>query len=665
MRIKEKWYEELTEKELEHLYNNKDKIKEVPFFLDKKITDLINDHFNQKIKNSQKIFILKLIPVFTSVIVLFIFSIFFITNKYLKPFCIISKIKGNVYVLKNTKELATNNRKIKEKGYIITDRNSTAEITFKNNTKININNESKLFIDQLSYNKKKNIEKLYLNNGKIELNVAKLNNNSLFEVKTGNIIIGVKGTIFSIENKNNNIHLIVNKGSVYLKLNILEINNKIIQISKLNKNIGSKVKDAIEERMYIEEGYELLLKEQEIKSINKDILDILLSLQTELKSYKSGKASLDSIISNLDSKIINIKDSKKSILKLTYINKIGKVIIDNQKQGIKIAKLRNYPGILVSNNQIYISTDNKNIYLANDNDKSIYSIDAETGKINWKINNTDLLKVTNPVYIYKSRLIISSPEYIFIFNTDGSLIEKIKIKNGSIYSSKILIKDDILYIPGSENVYKYDGKSLSIFEEIPASLGQIFFELKSDLLFCVYPNKKNIIIYSFKENKVIYQSDKFDNRILNSPIIINDNIYIADIQNTFYKINYKNNSLNKLNINSGVISNIIYLNNNLYFIDNNGWFNRVDINNFNKIIKIQDIDSKTDKEIYFSKKILKNKQYLYFCSNKGKLMKYNTLTSQIEFLDINNNYIELVGSPVLIENKIYFLDKKSSIYYIE
>ena len=81
---------------------------------------------------------------------------------------------------------------------------------------------------------------------------------------------------------------------------------------------------------------------------------------------------------------------------------------------------------------------------------------------------------------------------------------------------------------------------------------------------------------------------------------------------------------------------------------------------------IAKVDKNTDKDKYFTKKILLINNNIFYSSDTGKVFYYNTNNNKNGFIEIEENpsKISLIGTPVKIGERIFFVDIKANLYYL-
>ena len=235
---------------------------------------------------------------------------------------------------------------------------------------------------------------------------------------------------------------------------------------------------------------------------------------------------------------------------------------------------------------------NNQIFLANQ-DNVIHSIDARTGNKNWQF-------ATGVTYL-KSKFINNfaldlTNNNLFFLNTSGELYSinflsqqinwVLNFKNPSLtgdvnlfLSQPLLFKNNNLIVSTEKSLFSYNSLTASknwdlasepIFKSI-ITLNHTYTILKNDLLICIDNISGDVVwsknIFSSIQNaKVIKKFETIiDFKIVNSEI----NIYSTN--GYLLNFNPNNGNLNSFSRISkkGINSKIIFLNNNLFLIDNN------------------------------------------------------------------------------------------------
>jgi len=233
---------------------------------------------------------------------------------------------------------------------------------------------------------------------------------------------------------------------------------------------------------------------------------------------------------------------------------------------------------------------NGQIFLANQ-DNVIYSIDSKTGNKNWQFATTLTFLKSDFENNFALDLINKN---LFFMNTSGELYSinyvtqkinwMLNFKNNSLdedaelfLSQPLVIQNNDLIVTTDNAVLSYDIltssknwalPAISIFKPIVTS-NYIYVILKNDLLICL-DNKNGKVVWSKNiftniKNKKI--KDKFDAVI--DFKIVNSKINIYSKYGYLLTFNPSNGNLNYLGRISkkGINSEIVFLNNNMLFID--------------------------------------------------------------------------------------------------
>ena len=235
--------------------------------------------------------------------------------------------------------------------------------------------------------------------------------------------------------------------------------------------------------------------------------------------------------------------------------------------------------------------ENNQIFAANQ-DNVIYSINASTGEKNWQFATSLTFLKSDFKNNFALDLINNN---LFFLNTSGELYsinyltQKIQwvlnFKNFSqstdaqlFLSQPMVIKNNNLIITTETEVVSYDTVSAvknwgfsakSIFKPI-ITLNYTYIILKNDLLICLDNTNGNVIwsknIFTSIKNKKIkkFFDSVIDFKIVNNKInIYSKNGYLLSFNPTNVNLNYQGR-ISK----NGISSKIIFLDNNMLFVDN-------------------------------------------------------------------------------------------------
>ncbi len=674
------WYDKLKDDKISNLLslNKNDYIIKTSTNLDKKISTIIEINcskykiktdLKREKKESKSIFSIPLLKygfALSSLLIIFL-SVFFIIKLFIpaQNSCIVSSINGDVFSIKENKykKRIKLNDNLKEKELISTKKNSEMKINIGNST-VTINENSELILSKLY--KKKNTEKtnLYLNTGNFYFDLAKMDKDSFFQVETENILLSTIGTKFLINVTNiKDIVVVLNEGQLSIVIKFKNYN--LSYIKKINKNFAKEIEATICDKIILNENEKIEISYNKFKEAEDEIAKIINSFSDELKKNKGSKDRINEIIKNAKVKIFEITEIKKNILNKKHISSKDN-ITEIEKDLFLIEKLPYTNNIELTEKNTYITNDNTNIYITSESNNQIYCIDCKTGKIKWKFSDEKMNGLTSPATSFDDIIVLSNPDNIFILNKKGEIKTSIKLEKGVNYWASPLKANNKIIIPASQNIYYYDGDSIKIIKEFGNSLGQIYASYYNNKLFCLDSNDQKIKIFDLIENKIIWTSSQIENRIFCYPSVIENNIYVSDFKNNFYKFGFKNDKTSPeiIKMGIGTVSNLVYNKNYIYFIANNGYFYSINLLKFNYAKKITSVDLNPNNNKYLTKKLLNDSDDIYFSSDTGKVFYYDCSENNFKFIEIENNKDNnpLIGSPIKINNGIYFIDSKFNIY---
>ncbi len=410
--------------------------------------------------------------------------------------------------------------------------------------------------------------------------------------------------------------------------------------------------------------------------MNNDLNNLIKDVNIKInngEAYNEIKTNIFNIIDQLSKKKIkkvieeNIDTSEQELSKDTdKIKESDNITEDlNTSKLFLIEKLSNNQTINLSERDTSISTFKNYILICSDFNKSIYCFNSNNGEKVWQFNHEKLKNISSNALEYNDDIVLITSENIFIIDKNGNKKEIYDLNNGLLnWANPVIYKDSIL-IPTNRNIYQFDGKNILPLENYTETMGQIYISLYNNYLFCLNLNELMINAYDLNEKRVIWKSDKFNVRVFNSPVFTGKYLFIADIKNKIYKYDFDSKEKKPvvIDIETGVLSNIIYYDNCIYFIGNNGCFYKYKLS---KLLFKKQIDKNPIREKYFTKKLLKYNEALYFSTDSGEIFNYDLKNNRYNFVKLpqNNKKILLLGSPIQINGFIYTVDSESNIYKI-
>lgn len=686
MKSKKDWIKKLDDDSLNYLLKNKDKITKTPEKLNNKALDIIRytkklNYEKEKKFQFQLFFNTYKVAFVAAIIIIFIFSLTII-NYIFKPlqsfnqnilFSEIVKYNGTGNIIRKGKLVALSiNNKIKKGDTVKTDSDSNIIIMIGKDSKLNINEKSELKIISLNKNKKDETNKLYLSKGKIDCSINLPTKKSVLEIFTETSIFTITGTEFTLEiDPDNNIELVVNEGKVTVTHNLKNFDmHSLNKIRKKDADIYESIYKIIENKIVVEKDTNIIINKSAFEDFKKDINVFLKKTLEQLNNPDFSNSEKNKIIKTIENFTLN----NKNIITFQKDDQINNEIengeinsTDNIKE-IIIKKLPSNRNLALNDKYTQVTTDNENIYIVSDKNKSIYCLDHGSGKLKWEFTNESINNITTEVKPYKNDLVFATPDAIFALHKNGTLKIKKEITGGPTYWPSFLVIDNKLLIPAFKSIYQYDGNEVTLFKEFYESNGQLYISRYLENILYIDINQKNIKEVDISSKKVIRESDKFIDRVFMPPLIFKNYIFAGDISGNLYKINYQLNNKTIIiqNINTGILSNLEYYNNYLFFVGNNGFFYKVNIDNYTESKMITRVDNNPDKDKYFTKKTLLVDKIIFYSSDMGKVFYYNIINGDNGFMKIegNPNKNSLIGTPVKIGTKIYFIDNNGNIYYL-
>ena len=349
----------------------------------------------------------------------------------------------------------------------------------------------------------------------------------------------------------------------------------------------------------------------------------------EGKLNKAGNFKFSKIqeIDQLNFKPIFLTDG------IIYFNKKGTIIKYNNNQ--KILWKKNYYSKAEKklNPKLNFIIDDKNLLIA-DSISKYYSINAETGELNWSKYN---------VYPFNSE--IKKYEKNFFVVDYKNTLRCFKISDGSECWN--LKTEDTFTISSS----KY---SLIVVNEkviFSNSIGDITsVDINTGLINWQLPTQSNDIVYenfTFKNSKIV--SD-------------NNTVFFSNNKNQFYSLDLKTgipNWINKVNSNLTpiIIENLIFT------VSNEGYLYVIEKSNGN-ILRVSDLlkDFKYKKRVNIKTKgFIIGDDKLYLTISNGYILKVNLETGNVIQLEKASN--KSVSKPYIFNKNLFIVRNGSIIKY--
>ncbi len=275
--------------------------------------------------------------------------------------------------------------------------------------------------------------------------------------------------------------------------------------------------------------------------------------------------------------------------------------------------------------KLYFFLDKKNLIIA-DTISKLYSVDIDTGNLNWSKNNTypfnsNIKKYKNKIFVidYNNTLrcyFIKDGSECWNVKTEGSFT----LSNSS--SSLILVDDKVIF-----------NNSVGEITAVNIETGMLLWQLPTQSSNIVYET------YNFQTSKLISDGNS---------------IYFSNNRNEFYSIDINSGAINWINeINSSVSS--IIIESLIFTISSEGFLYVIEKNNGN-IIRINDVYSQYKSKIKPNIKpigfAIGNKN-LYLTNSDGKIIIIDLSLGNI--INIEKVSGKLISKPIIFDNKLYLI----------
>jgi hypothetical protein len=246
------------------------------------------------------------------------------------------------------------------------------------------------------------------------------------------------------------------------------------------------------------------------------------------------------------------------------------------------------------------------------------------------------------------------------------LKNKKNINNGPVFWTEPASGYGNLYIPTSQNIYKFSGQDFFKLETVGDSDGLLYVSFYNGFLYYNDLIKKSVKRLNPEFGTTTEDIFELNNVAFMPPYVSGNYIMIIDSSGTAYRSDSTKISKtpDKVELKSGVMSNMIIKSGFLYFIDNKGFFSRMNVGSFISAEFIAKVDNETDKDKFLTKKIIEYEGKIFYCSEKGNLFSYDTKNNEYVFLNADKNS-NLTGTPSVIDNQLYLFDVNGNMYKLQ
>ncbi len=237
--------------------------------------------------------------------------------------------------------------------------------------------------------------------------------------------------------------------------------------------------------------------------------------------------------------------------KIILANQDNKLFFINKINGDRIKVIPTEQVILKNNFFNSLALKGNNLLFLN-NYGSLYSINANNERINWFLNlnesissRSNNLFFSNPIVIYKNKLIISSDPNLYILDYNTGTIE---YKNTiSSIIKPIVTKKNIFFITKNNLLVCFDIVKKKVVYSIDISqMVAEYYETKKKSINIKSAAILNNDLYIFLKNSYFIQFNvlgkiediyKFKSKINSDPIFVNDSIMYLDKKNKLIIVN--------------------------------------------------------------------------------------------------------------------------------
>ena len=353
-----------------------------------------------------------------------------------------------------------------------------------------------------------------------------------------------------------------------------------------------------------------------------------------IQNYK-GELNKTSVFKFSKFKEINQFDFKPVFLKngIIFFDKKGSIIrFDNEK---KVVWKKNYYSKTERklNPKLNFLIDDQNLLVA-DNIAKYYSMNINTGELNWSKYNTypfnsDIKKYRDKLFVIDFKNTLRCYKII-----DGSECWKLRTEASFTISnvkySLIILKDNIIFSNSIGDITAVDIENGLITWQLPTQSSEIINET-----------------YNFKNSKLVSDGNS---------------IFFSNNKNEFYSVDFKTGSTNWINeINSNITP--ILVGNLIFTVSNEGYLYVLDKNKGN-IIRVTDLfvdyKDKKRKNIFPIGFVIGEKN-IFLTNSDGKIILARVdLGNTFKIQKVSNG---LISEPYVYNGNLYLIKNGSIIKY--
>jgi hypothetical protein len=551
---------------------------------------------------------------------------------------------------------------------INTGPDSTLRIQSRSGSMVNIGPNSTLSIKHSSITSGRERTDLYLEQGKIVCDVSHGKAGSLFTVVTDIVTVTVTGTIFKVNVDNKNCKVDVESGSVeitgFLDTDRIMLNEDARAVMT-NEQINALLNMTLE----INKGESINIDGSDQETWHNTLSSIVTRYRESTLKDSNSSTAVDRLEKDL---VMMTSVMEKDISVITGNNSLE---IDNNQYQIEESPTERFFEVKVTATDsgpfnTYDTATSKGpgntLLVSSDTDSSITAIDVLTGRIQWKFTNNELRNITSPAVFFGNRILIATPESLFITGKNGKLLETFKITQGTTFWSRPLVTANGIIVPTSKTV-------IHLFDEIPAEIeglptanGQIYLGKTESEYIMNYSNDLVIHQVDSRTKRVTWSSNKLEDRSFTEPLVINNRIYIAGSSGSITEFTPdRRKPTAKGKVPAGLMSNLIHYDDKMYTVATDGYLYQIDSTNLKKIERLARVDNEPDVDTYRCKYLVIQNSLLYFNSDMGTLFVMDIQSRDTWFVDCETGGNPLVGTPIHFGKSMIALSSDGNIAIIE
>jgi outer membrane protein assembly factor BamB len=565
---------------------------------------------------------------------------------------------------------------------VTTGPGSVVDLEFSDGNRIRVQENSSIRLSRFFDDQNLETTNIYVELGKFFTTMDQFADGTRYTIETDSVVLSTEGADLVIIVTNDKVSKVaVSDGRITYarKLDFEELET----LRKSRPEMADRIEGLLIQETEVSANQKIEILPEEIKAVEEQLTRIIREANHTMGDHTDDIEKTEQILKDFTSVIeaLIMESNETTVVAVddadwegTFSkNEIEMLRLDATSDKVKsttttlekpvIEKVGTVKGIRLSDENIGLTAKSNQLYLTTAEGSVLYCIDPVTARLKWKFTDPLLENMYGYAVESSGQVIVGSP-LVLIAVSNGNKVTEKGITRGPLFWSKPVETGGFLYIPTGNAIYTFRNKTFSELIGLGDVSGQIFLTTDSKRLFFADMNSKVVSVYDIAAGKITWESNILADRPYTEPVSSGGYLFIADGAKSIYRFSWKQGDVKGkiIHAGSGVVSNLILHNQNLYFVANDGNLYIVDMLTFDMARNIESVDS-ADRDFLLSKELLEFNGTLLFCSSHGKLFSYDTVDDTVTWYDLPGKTGErLVGSPVLVDDSVYFLSNVMNLY---